>query len=419
MKTILSFAICIVLMANLTACSSSLKDPVYPEGIAFNDYDSLRAVRAENPVDDSYLEALNDFSYSFASELLSSQSENISFSPTSLYMALSLAATGANGATQDEILSVLGLSGKGTDFLSTQSSNLYRLLYTDNKIGKLKIANSLWLKKDAAFKDEFITNAAQNFYASIHNIDFADDKAAELISKWISENTNGILAPKISLNQEQIMSIINTVYFKDEWLDKFNKDFTKPDTFYLSDGSEIECDFMNRTYLTHGYLAGEGFTSSALELKNSGKMVFILPDKGVSIDDLLATPQKAASLFNTENTESGKVIFQIPKFSFGNDLDLKEVIKNMGVEAAFKGDADFKGITDDKAFISGIKQQTHIAIDENGVEAAAFTQIDYAGSAPPNGKIAEMILDRPFIFAITASNDVVLFVGIVNNPTGM
>lgn len=418
MKKISAFAICIVLMANLTACSS-LKDPVYPEGIAFNDYDSLRAVRAENPIDDSYLDALNDFSYSFASELLSSQSENISFSPTSLYMALSLAATGANGATQDEILSVLGLSGKGTDFLSTQSSNLYRLLYTDNKIGKLKIANSLWLKKDAAFKDEFIANAAQNFYASIHNIDFADDKAAELISKWISENTNGILAPKISLNQEQIMSIINTVYFKDEWLDKFNKDFTKPDTFYLSDGSEIECDFMNRTYITHGYLAGEGFTSSALELKNSGKMVFILPDKGVSIDDLLATPQKATSLFNTKNTESGKVIFKIPKFSFGNNLDLKEAIKNMGVEAAFKGDADFKGITDDKAFISGIKQQTHIAIDENGVEAAAFTQIDYAGSAPPNGKIAEMILDRPFIFAVISKNDVVLFVGIVNNPAGV
>ncbi|MGB7605916.1 MAG: serpin family protein [Lutisporaceae bacterium] len=419
MKMIRTFAMCIIVMANLVACSNNLKDPVYPNSISFNDYDSLRTVREENPIDDSYLEALNGFSYSIASKILSSQPENISFSPTSLYMTLSLAATGANGATQDEILSVLGLSGKGTDFLSTQNSNLYRLLYTDNKIGKLKIANSLWLKKDMAFKDAFITNAVQNFYASIHNIDFTDDNAAELMSQWISKNTNGILAPKINVDQEQIMSIINTIYFKDEWVDKFNKDYSEPDTFYLSDGSEIECDFMNRTYLTHGYLDGEGFTSSSLGLKNSGNMVFILPDKGVSIDDLLATPQKVASLFNTENIESGKVIFQIPKFSFGNGLDLKEIIKTMGVVTAFKGDADFKGITDDKAFISGIKQQTHIAIDENGVEAAAFTQIDFAGSAPPNGKIAEMILDRPFIFAITSNNGVVLFVGIVNNPAGM
>jgi serine protease inhibitor len=162
---------------------------------------------------------------------------------------------------------------------------------------------------------------------------------------------------------------------------------------------------------------GDGFTSSTLSLKNSGEMVFILPDKDVSIDDLLATPKKVASLFNSENIESGKVIFQIPKFSFGNDIELKEIIKSMGVSLAFKDDADFTGITNGKAFISRIKQQTHIAIDENGVEAAAFTQIDAAGSAPPKDKIAEMILNRPFIFAITSNTGAILFIGIVNNPT--
>ena len=33
----------------------------------------------------------------------------------------------------------------------------------------------------------------------------------------------------------------------------------------------------------------------------------------------------------------------------------------------------------------------------------------------PQGR-AEMILDRPFIYAITASNGMILFVGICNNP---
>ena len=67
------------------------------------------------------------------------------------------------------------------------------------------------------------------------------------------------------------------------------------------------------------------------------------------------------------------------------------------------------------AFISGINQETHIAIDENGVEASAFTQIDYAGAAMPEGR-AEMILNRPFIYAVTTSNGMILFVGICNNP---
>ena len=57
--------------------------------------------------------------------------------------------------------------------------NLYRLLYTDNEIGKLKIANSLWLDDDMngepiEFKKSFVKNAAENFYASSHSVDFAD-----------------------------------------------------------------------------------------------------------------------------------------------------------------------------------------------------------------------------------------------------
>ena len=423
MKTILSFIMCIAVMASLVGCSNNysstaLKSPVYPKSTVFDDYNSQIVLRKENPLDDSFLKAMNNFSYSVASKLLSGQTENINCAPTSLYMILSLAATGANGVTQDEILSALGLSGRKTEFLSQQNSNLYRLLYNDSKIGKLKIANSLWLKKDSDYKDAFINNAVQNFYASIHSIDFSDNNAADLMSKWISENTNGILAPKMSLDPEQIMSIINTIYFKDEWADRFNEDYTKLDTFYLGDGSEIECDFMNMTYLTHGYKRGEGFTSSSLYLKNSGSMLFILPDKGVSLDDLLATPQKAALLFNNEDEESGRVTFQLPKFSFGSDLDLIEVMKTLGVKSAFGQNADFTGITDDTAFISSINQQTHIAIDENGVEAAAFTEILMAGSAAPkpNENIAEMILDRPFIFVIRSNNGAILFVGVVNNP---
>jgi serine protease inhibitor len=236
------------------------------------------------------------------------------------------------------------------------------------------------------------------------------------MSKWISENTNGILSPKMSIDKEQIMSILNTIYFKDEWIDRFDEKSTKPDTFYTSDGGEIKCDFMNSTYAVHGYVKGDGFTSSTLGLKNYASMTFILPDKGISIDDLISTSQKTALLFKDKDNKSGKVIFQIPKFSFGNSLDLKGTLKTMGIKSAFETKADFSAITDHIAFISNIKQQTHLAIDEKGVEAAAFTEISYDGSAPPNGNIAEMILVRPFIFVIKSQNDTILFIGIVNNP---
>ncbi len=438
MKKILSFAVCIIVITNLVACSSNakstavkvpvdpksitfssnatVKTPIYPKSISFDDFESSSTVREKNSIDENYKKALNKFSFSSASKILSGQSKNISYSPTSLYMTLSLASIGSNGATQDEIFSVLGTSGKGINYLSKQNSKLFRLLYSDNEIGKLKIANSLWLQKNVNFKNAFVDNAVKNFYASIYNVDFSGDSSAKLMSKWISENTNGTLTPKMSLDKNQIMSIMNTIYLKDEWTDRFNENSTKPDTFHLSDGGEIKGDFMNRTYGVHGYVKGDGFTSSSLSLKNSGSMVFILPDKGMSVDYLLSTPEKTALLFNDKNSKNGKVIFQIPKFSFGNSLNLNDTLKTMGIKSAFQSEADFSGITEGTAFISNIKQQTHIAIDEKGVEATAFTEIAYCGSAMPNENVAEMILDRPFIFVIKSANDMILFIGVVNNP---
>ena len=392
------------------------ENPVYPKSIAFDDYDGRISVMKDNKLEDSFSNELKNFTYKSTYEILKNKTKNITYSPVSLYMALSLAGTGAGGSTQKEIFSVLGAENNKADYISNENSKLFRLLYSDNEIGKLKIANSLWLDKDKNFKKSFLDTAVKSFYSSAYNIDFKDKGSSKQISDWISKNTNGVLSPSINLANDQIMSILNTIYYKDQWVDKFDGKATKADTFYLKNGQEIKCNFMNSTYSTHSFTRGEGFTSSALSLKNNGSMLFILPDKGVSIDSLLQSPEKAAKLFDEQSGVNGKVIFQIPKFSYGSSLDLKETLNNLGMNEAFKDNADFTGITEGKAFISNIKQESHIAIDEKGIEAAAFTQIDYAGAATPKQEKAEMILNRPFIFAIKANHDNILFVGIVNNP---
>ena len=60
---------------------------------------------------------------------------------------------------------------------------------------------------------------------------------------------------------------------------------------------------------------------------------------------------------------------------FGSKLSLTDTLKNLGVNSAFTTDADFSGITDQMAFITDVLQETHIAIDEDGVEASAFTKL--------------------------------------------
>lgn len=395
----------------------------YPEGYDYDDYDTMKKVWDENPVDDEFKNSINSFAYTTASQILKDKDENVMYSPLSLYYALAIVANGSQGDTQKELFDLMNVDDN--DYLSQQCGNLYRLLYMDNKVSKLKIANSLWMDNEVngnkvTFKDDFINNAKENFYASLYSVDFSDEKTGEAIGKWISENTNGTLKYEFNPDPDQIMSIINTVYFYDEWYDNFNEDLTKEDTFYLSDDNQVKCDFMNTVYDSSSFVKGDGYLKSSLGLKNAGSMVFILPDEGVSVNDLISSPEKIDEIFNGGEWQNGQVTWKIPKFKYDTSLDIKETLEALGITAPFDMDsADFTGITDADAYISAIKQKTHIGINEDGVEASAYTEIAVTPGYLPieeEQEKVEMILDRPFIYGITANNGTLLFVGVCNNP---
>lgn len=399
-------------------------DVVYPRAYDFEDSDSRREIKSQNPVEDKFFEAINDFSYKTGAVILSQsekeeKGQNINYSPLSLYYALSIAASGAKNETEAQLLELLGVSD--SKILSEQCGNLYRLLYRDNEIGKLKIANSIWMDDDMngdkiEFKDDFVKQAAENFYASSYSVDFAKEETAKAIARWISANTNGTLSPKIETDPEQILSILNTVCFYDQWIDRFDKSKTAEDTFYLSNGEEVRCDFMNREFGSARFFKGDSFIRSSLNMKNNSQMVFILPDEEISPYELISSPEQMKVSFEGGEEYHGDVVWKIPKFSFGSKLSLTDALKYFGVSSAFTEDADFTGMTDHMAYISSIMQETHIAIDEDGVEASAFTDIRYVGGAPPEGR-AEMILNRPFIYAVTSQYEGLLFMGICENPT--
>ncbi len=390
----------------------AVQNVIYPATYEFEDYDAETQIVMKNSVNSKLYKGIDEFAYKTATQIINENAGNVNYSPLSLYYALAIAATGAEGETLEELLDILGMSSK--EELSTQCGNLYRRMYTDNSIGKLKIANSLWMNKDIVWKDEFVKNSVENFYASTFSADFSKKETAQAMAKWVYDNSNATLSPLIELDPQQILSIFNVVYFYDEWQNNFSKSDTREDTFYLSDETKVKGDFLNKTE-QNGFYKGENFTRAALSLKNTGQMIFILPDEGVSARELVSDTEKLKSIFESGTQGYGEVVWKIPKFSFNTKFDVKESMQNLGLKSMFGENANFTGITDQKAFISGISQETHIGVNEEGVEASAFTQIMYVGAAVPEDN-AEMILNRPFIYAITSSDGVVLFIGICENP---
>ena len=420
---ILSLAACFVLVVvgvysisniGMSGKVDEVLAATYPKGYDFDDFDTKMEINEKNPVNEDFTESINDFSFKTASKILTDQDKNTLYSPISLYYALAIATQGANGETEKELLKLLEIDNKET--LSKQLGNLYRVLYTDNEISKLKIANSVWLDKSLNYNQKYIDAIKKDYYASLFSADFSDKSATtKEIKKWISENTNKTLDFDSDIDDDQLMIILNTIYFYDQWTQQFDKNCTEQDTFNLSDGKKVKCDFMNHIDNNGSFYIGDGYISSSLGFKNGSSMVFVLPDENSNLKDLLSKPENLKKMFTQQDNKIGEVVWKIPKFSYGDSIELKEILKSLNVEKAFGNGADFSGISEEDLFISDVKQNSHIAIDENGVEASAYTEIAMCKLALVNERV-EMNLDRPFIYGIVSPQGNLLFVGVCNNP---
>lgn len=436
MKRFAAFAICICVLL-CCGCTGAENNTI---GAAHNSapkqinklsavkeasFDAWQDIREENPINDDTIAAINAFSAQTAAAALGTAQGNACFSPFSLYYALAMAACGAQGETAAELTALLGF--EDTLSLAQQCGNIYRVLLSREKDGNgtLDIANSLWLANnyiDAAgneqqvnYNEEYINTCAAQFYAEVYSADFASSKTAKEMAAWIKQKTNGTLEAEFNISPETIMSIINTVYLNDEWVDRFDKAKTAEDIFNKADGSHVRCDFMN-SVRQQGFFGGSNYIAAGVSMKNYGSMLFVLPNEGTSVNDIITdTATLAEILAGGKDQGYGKVTFKIPKFSFGSSFELVQTLQKLGLNKSFESDADFSGIMDANAFISGVLQQTHISIDEKGVEASAFTQIDYAGAGMPQDN-ADIILDKPFIFIINSRYGP-LFMGVVNDPT--
>ena len=396
----------------------------YPASIDEEDFEGLSNQWTENVVSDETYAAVNAFGYATASRALLDGDSSGCFSPLSLYQALAILTDGAAGQTRDELLSLLGISD--LDTLQDQAGRLYRRNYFDNDVDKLVISNSLWLDETAAdgspvsYDQQWVLSAAANYGADVYQADFSAPDTAKALGAWIAEKTGGFLSPspqELNLSDDTLLAIVNTLWYKSQWMTEFDTDKTAPADFTTDSGETVQADFMHQTDAMGSYIETEEYTKSSLSLSN-GRMIFVLPQEGVDVDSLL-TEDKLWEVFENGDYESAEVHWSIPKFETNVTYDLKDMLMDLGVTAAFDPtSADFSGISDTPLFLGTAQQGIHIAINEEGVEAASYTMMGMAAAGFPaeEPKIVEMNLNRPFIYLITAKDGSTLFIGVVRDP---
>lgn len=350
---------------------------------------------------------------------------NVMFSPYSIATALSMLYPGALGTTAEEIAAVLHLDIDDTGLHAARNAIEQALatpppVYPDDDREPFAItpANSAWGQGGFPFSEEYLALLASAYGAGLRVVDFSGDPdgSRDVINDWVEEATEDRikdLLPDGAVDVLTRLVLVNAIWFKANWAEKFDPDRTAPGSFTRLDGSAVTTPLMHST-ATGQYATGSGFTAVRLPYAGDAAMVVVLPTAGKSPAELAATmtPDDFAISWGTF-----RVDLTLPSFEFETEIALKEALQALGMTAAFTEAADLTGITDAAdLFVQDALHKSFIALDEDGTEAAAATAILIGlTSAPPP---ATFTADRPFLFWIEhSSTGEVLFLGQVTDPS--
>ena len=353
------------------------------------------------------------------SAMLINGTENRNLSPISIYLALAMTAEGSEGETKDAMLKLLGC--KDFDELRAVCGGMLEKLSIDSEYSTLAIADSIWTRKDVVLREAYRNVLADAYRSEANSVNFGTAAAGKQIAKWIGTHTRDkikISPDALRFDPDTVAVLINTIYLKDGWCDEFWKSRTETGTFFGLDG-EQNVSYMYRRDESVNIVQGDGFTRYSLSLMRVGRMTFVLPDEGTPLSSLLGTPEKLHELLNDGKTIEANVNVKLPKFKFQDRFDLEDALQSLGIGIAFTGEADFSGMCDHGVSISKVVQESYIGVDENGVEAAAYTMVAAAECAfmPEELPEIDFFLTRPFLFVIEGRDGTVLFIGTVTEPT--
>ncbi len=364
-----------------------------------------------------YSDSINRFTFEIYSKIQEeNQNNNLFISGYSIHNAIEMVYEGAIGKSAEEIEKVLYINPENKNRLAILKSLIEEL--NKEEKNKLLVANALWVQKDYKILKDYLNIIEKYYFGKANNLDFAKDpeNSRKIINDWVEKKTSNKikdLIPEGCLNSSIKMVLTNAIYFKGNWLLKFDENLTKEEDFRTENKEVVKAEMM-RTKGKEFYY-GEDERFQVLEMDYEGEslsMVFLLPKNG----DLNISYDTFKELKNRLNKQ--KVDVFIPKFKFEKKYFINSVLNDLGIKSAFSNLADLSGITGKKDLkISDVIHQSFIQVDEKGTEAAAATGITLRVTSVLIEKIPVFRADHPFIFFVQhKKTGVILFVGKVSNP---
>ncbi|GHF93623.1 serpin family protein [Streptomyces zaomyceticus] len=345
-------------------------------------------------------------------------------SPAGLWLALAAVASGARGRTAGELRDLLGVDGESAAGAVTAAGR--RLGATDG----VAPATGVWSRvpvldgfrrglPDVRFG---VLPGAARFALPDEVFGATDgmspgeipDAQGEL-DAWVREATGGrIDGLPLGLDGSEDLVLLNALALKASWLSAFPAHLTRDEPFTDGHGDTRSVPTMRKRIPASWVWYVDGVT--VVELPCDGdeaaRVRFVLGPEGAGPTEVL--PAAWAGPAARKRLLADAADLGLPRFSLRTKSEVDGHLAALGITRALRPGADFQGLSAADLFISKVVQEVLVEVAEEGVEAAAVTQVTMSRSAAPSRRevIERISYDRPFgVVVLDASGEVPLFTG--------
>ncbi len=359
----------------------------------------------------------NDFGFDLLKRVYAvEEKDNLMLSPYSVSTALGMLLNGAAGDTRTQMEEMLGFSDLSLQEINTSYKALMNHLLLSDPDIDLRIANSIWQKQNYTIHKDFLSLNQKYFDANAFERDFSDPKTVDEINAWCAEKTDDKITKIIDhISTEDVMFLINAIYFNGQWKYRFNEDSITNENFY-SQNNVFDVEMMHQQAAFNYY---EDDSIQFIELPYANEkfvMQIVLPAH--DLDNLVNDID--AMMLNSwlNNASDREVIVSVPKFKYDYNKRLNDVLKSLGMVDAFDPfTANLTNISDaTQLYTSFVDHFTHIDVNPKGTEAAAVTVVGVSYNSIDDST-TRFKLDKPFMYFISEKeSNTILFAGTVKQP---
>ena len=372
---------------------------------------------SEIKIDAAFSTKTSNFAFDFWKTFQKNESidKNYFISPLSLHIALGMLLNGADTQTKTEIQKVLGFENENMDSInSTYLELIEKLPEVDPKVINT-IANSVWQEKSFLPEKDFINTLESQFKARLYVESFSSPATLTKINQWASDNTNGKIKKILEeISPSQVMFLVNALYFKGDWTNQFDAKTTRKADFFGTKGTTV-VSMMNKNEKLK-YVDMPDYQLVELPYGNEKYVMHVLLPKKLSVEETVKNLDNEKWKAALSKLTSTKIILELPKFTIEYSKKLNEILIQMGMKKAFTNEADLSKIVKPagRLKVDFVKQDTYVAVDEKGTEAAAVTTIGIEVTSLP--VYPEVICNKPFAFMISEkTSNTILYLGKVSN----